>query len=61
MFEHPITSPSSFEPPVRIEHTDGQPLPPLIENGVPWRVVRRANGRTLWRRLSLGFVAEMSS
>ena len=32
---------------------DGQPLPPLIEDGVAWCVVRRANGSTLWRRLSL--------
>jgi hypothetical protein len=32
---------------------DGQPLPPLIEDGVAWHVVRRANGRTIWRRLFL--------
>jgi len=32
---------------------DGQPLPPLIENGVVWRLVRRAGGRTAWRRISL--------
>jgi hypothetical protein len=32
---------------------DGQPLPPLIEDGVAWCVVRRADGYTLWRRLSL--------
>jgi hypothetical protein len=32
---------------------DGQPLPPLIEDGVAWHVVRRADARTLWRRLSL--------
>jgi hypothetical protein len=32
---------------------DGQPLPPLIEDGVAWHVVSRADGRTLWRRLSL--------
>jgi hypothetical protein len=29
---------------------DGQPLPPFIENGIPWRVVQRGNGRTLWQR-----------
>ena len=40
-----------------IEHTitadldDGQLLPPFIEDGLVWRVVRRADGRTLWRRL----------
>jgi hypothetical protein len=32
---------------------DGQVLPPLIENGIVWCVVRRAHGFTLWRRLSL--------
>jgi hypothetical protein len=30
---------------------DGQPLPPLIEDGLIWRVVRRNGGRTLWRRI----------
>jgi hypothetical protein len=44
---------------LNVEHTvtadmaDGQPLPPLIENGVTWRVVCRAGGHTLWRRLFL--------
>jgi hypothetical protein len=38
---------------VTADMPDGQALPPLIENGVPWRVVRRADGRTLWRRLFL--------
>jgi hypothetical protein len=52
---------------VRIEHSvtvdmdDGQPLPLLIEDGHVWHVVRRTHGRTLWRRLSLGFVTEVSS
>jgi hypothetical protein len=32
---------------------DGQPLPPFIEDGVVWNVVRRADGRTIWRRLYL--------
>jgi hypothetical protein len=43
-----------------IEHTttvdmpDGQPLPPLIFDGVVWRVVcRLASARTRWRRISL--------
>ncbi len=41
-----------------IEHSvtadmDGQPLSPLIEDGVVWHVVRRIDGRTTWRRLSL--------
>jgi hypothetical protein len=45
--------------PLRVEHAttvdmdDGQALPPLIEDGVVWHVVRRANGRTLWRSLHL--------
>jgi hypothetical protein len=44
---------------LNVEHTitadmaDGQPLPPLIEDGILWRVVRRAGGRTHWRRLFL--------
>ncbi len=29
---------------------DGQPCPPYIEDGVPWRVVQRRNGRTVWCR-----------
>jgi hypothetical protein len=32
---------------------DGQPLPPLIEDDVVWRIVRRARGFTLWRRIFL--------
>lgn len=36
---------------VTVDMEDGQPLPPLIEDGVVWRVVRRGDGRTLWRRL----------
>jgi hypothetical protein len=33
---------------------DGQPLPPLIEDGVAWHVVRRADGRTQWPPNSFG-------
>jgi hypothetical protein len=29
---------------------DGQVCPPYTEDGIPWRVVQRRNGRTLWRR-----------
>jgi hypothetical protein len=29
---------------------DGQVCPPYIEDGAPWRVVQRRNGRTLWCR-----------
>jgi hypothetical protein len=43
----------AIEHAVTADMADGQPLPPLIESGVPWRVVRRADGRTLWRRLFL--------
>jgi hypothetical protein len=52
-------SASCARPTLCIEHAvtadmaDGQPLPPLIEDGVAWHVVRRANGRTTWRRLLL--------
>jgi hypothetical protein len=41
---------------ILIEHqttadmADGQPLPPLIENGRPWHLVRRTDGYSLWRR-----------
>ena len=38
---------------VTADMDDGQPLPPLIEDGFRWHVVRRAKGRTLWRRLLL--------
>jgi hypothetical protein len=30
---------------------DGQPLAPFIDDGVVWHLVRRTDGRTLWRRL----------
>ena len=37
-----------------VDLADGQPLPPLIFDGVVWRVVRRlAGARTLWRGISL--------
>src|SRR5262249_27917785 len=42
-----------------IEHSitadmaDGQPLAPYTDAGVVWHVVRRADGRTTWRRLFL--------
>jgi hypothetical protein len=54
-----LASASSATPALCIEHSvtvdmaDGQPLPPLVEDGVVWHVVRRANGRTMWRRLLL--------
>ena len=32
---------------------DGQPLPPFVEDGVAWCVVRRQHGCTLWRRITL--------
>jgi hypothetical protein len=38
---------------VTADMDDGQPLPPLIENGIVWCVVRRAHGLTLWRRIFL--------
>ena len=44
---------------LRVEHSvtadmaDGQPLPPYTDDGVVWQVVRRADGRTTWRRIFL--------
>jgi hypothetical protein len=38
---------------VTVDMDDGQPLPPLIEDGSTWHLVHRADGRTLWRRLLL--------
>jgi hypothetical protein len=38
---------------VTADMDDGQPLPPLIEDGVAWHAVRRIDGRTTWRRISL--------
>ena len=38
---------------VTADMDDGQPLPPFIEDGVVWCVVRRQRGRTLWRRITL--------
>ena len=44
---------------ILIEHqttadmAEGQPLPPLIENGRPWHLVRRTGSHSLWRRLFL--------
>ena len=35
---------------ITVDLADGQVCPPFIEDGIPWRVVQRRNGRTLWRR-----------
>jgi hypothetical protein len=35
---------------ITVDLDDGQPCPPFIEDGVPWRVMHRRDGRTLWRR-----------
>ena len=43
----------SIEHAVTADIADGQPLPPFIEDDVIWHVVRRADGPTLWRRISL--------
>jgi hypothetical protein len=37
---------------VTADMDDGQPLPPFIEDGVVWCVVRRRYRRTLWRRIT---------
>jgi hypothetical protein len=36
---------------ITIDMDDGQPLPPLIEDGLVWHVVCRVPGQTLWRRI----------
>jgi hypothetical protein len=52
-------SASCATPALCIEHSvtadmaDGQPLPPYTDRGVVWHVVRRLDGRTTWRRISL--------
>ena len=46
-------SPLHIEYCVTSDMPDGQALPPFIEDGVVWHVVRRANGRTTWRRIQL--------
>jgi hypothetical protein len=39
---------------VTADMPDGQPLPPYIDNGgAAWCVVRRTDGRTTWRRITL--------
>ena len=38
---------------VTADMDDGQPSPPHIDNDVLWRVVRRADGHTLWRKIFL--------
>jgi hypothetical protein len=54
-----LASASSETPALCIEHSvtvdmaNGQPLPPYFGDGVVCHVVRRAKGRTLWRRLFL--------
>ena len=35
---------------VTADMADGQPLPPFIENCVPWRLMFRDAGYTLWSR-----------
>jgi hypothetical protein len=38
---------------VTVDMANGQPLPPYFDDDVVCHVVRRADGRTLWRRLFL--------
>jgi hypothetical protein len=38
---------------VTADMPDGQPLPPYIDNGAVWCVVRSTDGRTTWRRIFL--------
>jgi hypothetical protein len=43
----------TIEHAITADMADGQPLPPLIEDGIVWCRVRRDGGRTHWRRLFL--------
>jgi hypothetical protein len=36
-----------------VDMDDGQPLPPYLDHGAVWHVIRRANGHTAWRRIFL--------
>jgi hypothetical protein len=39
---------------ITVDMDNGRPLPPLIVDGVVWRIVRRLPGsRTYWRRICL--------
>jgi hypothetical protein len=39
---------------ITCDMVDGQPLPPYVDDGVVWRVVRRLpDNRTRWRRIRL--------
>jgi hypothetical protein len=41
---------------------DGQPLPPYIDDGVVWRMVRRLpDSRTRWRRIRLSTQSSLPS
>jgi hypothetical protein len=47
----PVSQPDSTDLHiVTVDLADGQPCPPFIEDGIPWRVVQRRKGRTLWCR-----------
>jgi hypothetical protein len=37
----------------QLGHSLSVSCPPFIEDGIVWHVVRRANGKTAWRRLFL--------
>ena len=39
--------------PLTLDLPDGRPQPPAINDGIVWRVVRRAEGRAIWRPLSI--------
>jgi hypothetical protein len=43
----------AIEHAVTADMADGQPMPPLIEDGLVWHMVRRADEHTFWRRIIL--------
>jgi hypothetical protein len=59
MTKRPAAQSMVICPPLVIEHSttadmpDGQALPPFIDDGGVWHLVRRADGHTLWRRISI--------
>jgi hypothetical protein len=44
----PTTQPSVYI--LTVDLDDGQVCPPYVDDGIPWRVVQRRSGRTLWCR-----------
>jgi hypothetical protein len=53
-FPHKKSTPISrvvFDHTTTVDMDDGQALPPFLEDNHVWHIVRRREGRTLWRRI----------